>query len=126
MTHQRALIMDIIRCGEGHLDADEVYRQARRKQPRLSLSTVYRNLRMLKKLGLIEELHFDESHHHYEAKPPAEHHHLACINCGQVIEFQYPLARLIARNVPAVRDCEITNIELRMTGYCPECRRKKG
>jgi len=126
MTHQRALIMDIIRCGEEHLDADEVYRQARRKQPRLSLSTVYRNLRMLKKLGLIEELHFDESHHHYEAKPPAEHHHLACINCGQVIEFQYPLARLIARNVPAVRDCEITNIELRMTGYCPECRRKKG
>ena len=64
-TTQRALIMDIIRHGQGeHLDADEVYRQAKRKQPRLSLSTVYRTLQKLKGLGLIEELHFDEAHHH--------------------------------------------------------------
>ena len=39
-TNQRALILEIIHHGEGHLDADEVYRQAREKQPRLSLSTV--------------------------------------------------------------------------------------
>ncbi|GAH00887.1 unnamed protein product, partial [marine sediment metagenome] len=52
--------MEIIRQGEGHLDADEIYRRARERVPRLSLSTVYRTLLMLKKLGLVEELHFDE------------------------------------------------------------------
>ena len=80
VTNQRALILGILQK-QGHLDADEIYRQARRKQPRLSLSTVYRNLRTLKGLGLVEELHFDDSHHHYEARPSAEHHHLVCLGC---------------------------------------------
>ena len=88
-TNQRALILEIIRRGQGHLDADEVYRQAREKQPRLSLSTVYRTLQLLKRLGLVEEVHFDEAHHHYEVKPSSEHHHLVCLGCGKVIEFRY-------------------------------------
>jgi len=125
ITNQRALILDIIRQGQGHLDADEVYRRARKKQPRLSLSTVYRTLQMLKKLGLVEEVHFDEAHHHYEIKPPAEHHHLVCLGCGQVVEFQYPLAHLVKRNVTEAKAFEIVDTELRMTGYCSKCRQKR-
>jgi len=125
VTSQRALILNIIRRGQGHLDADEVYRQARRKQPRLSLSTVYRTLQTLKKLGLIEEVHFDETHHHYEVKPATEHHHLVCLNCGRVIEFNYPLTRLVKRKVVEAKDFEITGSEVRMTGYCPICRESK-
>ena len=125
-TTQRALIMDIIRHGQGeHLDADEVYRQAKRKQPRLSLSTVYRTLQKLKGLGLIEELHFDEAHHHYEIKPPTEHHHLLCLGCGKVIEFKYPLARLVKKNAIEAKDFEITGSEVRMTGYCADCQESK-
>jgi len=122
ITSQRALILEVIRRGQGHLDADEVYRQAREKQPRLSLSTVYRTLQMLKKLGLVEEVHFDEAHHHYEIKPSTEHHHLVCLGCGRVVEFQYPLARLVKRNIAEAKDFEITGSEVRMTGYCHTCR----
>lgn len=125
VTNQRALIMEIIRQGGGHLDADEVYRRAREKQPRLSLSTVYRTLQALKKVGLVEEVHIDETRHCYEIKPPTEHHHLVCLECGRVVEFQYPLARLIKRKVIEAKDFEITGSEIRMTGYCPSCRRKK-
>lgn len=124
-TTQRALVLDIIRRGHGHLDADEVHRQAKRKQPRISLSTVYRTLQKLKSLGLIEELHFDEAHHHYEIKPPAEHHHLLCLGCGKVIEFKYPLALLVKANVPEARDFEIIGSEVRMTGYCADCHESK-
>lgn len=124
VTSQRALILEIIRQGQGHLDADEVYRRARQKQPRLSLSTVYRTLQTLKKLGLIEEVHFDETHHHYEIKPPTEHHHLVCLGCGRVVEFQYPLARRVKRKVAEAKDFEITGSEVRMTGYCPRCRQE--
>ena len=123
VTHQRALIMEIIRQGRGHLDADEIYRRAREKEPRLSLSTVYRTLQMLKKLGLVEELHFDEGHHHYEVKPSAEHHHLVCLGCGRVIEFHYPLSRYLRRKVPEAKGFDITETEVRMTGYCAKCRR---
>jgi len=119
-TNQRALILEIIR--HGHLDADEVYRRARERQPRLSLSTVYRTLQMFKKLGLVDELHFDETHHHYEVKPSTGHHHLVCLGCGRVIEFHYPLSRYVKRNVPDAKDFDIVDTELRMTGYCPKCR----
>lgn len=125
ITNQRALILEIIHHGQGHLDADEVYRRARDKQPRLSLSTVYRTLRRFKELGLIEEVHFDEAHHHYELKPLVEHHHLVCLGCGQVIEFHYPLSRYVKRNVPEAKDFEVVETEIRMTGYCPRCRQDR-
>lgn len=124
-TNQRALILEIIRHGQGHLDADEVYRRARDKQSRLSLSTVYRTLRRFKELGLIEEVHFDEAHHHYEVKPMTEHHHLVCLGCGRVIEFHYPLSRYVKRNVPEAKDFKVVETEIRMTGYCPWCRQDR-
>ena len=122
-TKQRAIIMDIIR--RGHLDADGIYRLARQKNARLSLSTVYRNLHKFKQLGIVEELHFDESHHHYEVKPSAEHHHLLCLGCGKVIEFRYPLSRYIKRNVDEARDFDMAVTEVSVTGYCAECRQRQ-
>jgi Fur family ferric uptake transcriptional regulator len=124
-TNQRSLILEVIRKGKGHLDADEIYRRAREKEPRLSLSTVYRNLQTLKKLGLVEEVHFDEEHHHYEAKPSTEHHHLVCLRCGRIIEFEYPLSRLLKRNVVEARDFDITGSEVRMMGYCSQCQQER-
>ena len=124
-TNQRALILKIIRHGEGHLDADEIYRRARIKQPRLSLSTVYRTLQTFKKLGLVEEVHFDEGHHRYEVKPSSEHHHLVCLGCGRIIEFHYPLSRYVKRNVAEAKDFDITSTEIRMTGYCSQCRQSR-
>lgn len=120
-TGQRALILDIIRRGGSHLDADEVYRQARRKHPGLSLSTVYRTLHMFKEAGLVNEVHFGEDHHHYEPRAPEEHHHLTCLQCGKVVEFKYPLSRYVKRNVSEARGFEIVDTEINMRGYCPEC-----
>jgi len=125
VTNQRSLILDIIRRGRGHLDADEVYRQARQRHPSISLSTVYRNLRLLKELGLVDELHFDETHHHYEVKPSAEHHHLVCLGCGKVIEFQCPLSQHVKDSIAEVESFEIVSTEVRMAGYCPKCRQEK-
>ncbi len=124
-TSQRALLLDLIQQGGGHLDADELHRLAKEKQPRISLSTVYRTLRTLKKLGLVEEVHFDENHHHYEVSPTREHHHLVCLGCGKVVEIHKALSRYVRKNVPEAQDFEIIDTELRMTGYCPECQQKK-
>ena len=123
-TSQRALILEIIRQRKGHLDADEVYRQARGIQPNISLSTVYRTLRALKELGMIREVHIDEGHHCYEFKAPGDHHHLICLGCGRVIEFKYPLYRYVKRRVAEARDFYITDTEIRMKGYCAECRQR--
>jgi Fur family ferric uptake transcriptional regulator len=125
MTSQRALILDIISQGHEHLDADEVYQLARQRQPNLSLSTVYRNLQLLKRLGLVKELHFDESHHHYEAKPSVEHHHLVCLDCGKVVEFGCALSQKMRQEIARKKGFKVTGVEVHMTGYCARCRRKK-
>lgn len=124
-TSQRQSILEIIRRGQGHLDADEVYQRARKKQPRLSLSTVYRTLQTLKELGLVEEVHLDETHHHYEIKASNEHHHLICLDCGKVVEFECPVRVQMKEEVGKEKGFEIVNTEVRMTGYCPECRKKR-
>jgi Fe2+ or Zn2+ uptake regulation protein len=114
--------MDIIRQGRGHLDADEIFLRARKMEPRLSLSTVYRTLQMLKELDMVDELHFGENHHHYEVKPAHEHHHLVCRGCGRVIEFDYPLSRYLKREVKELKDFDIDEAEIRVAGYCKQCR----
>ena len=124
-TSQRALVLDIIRRGGHHLDADEIHRRARKKEPRISLSTVYRSLQRFKELGLVCEFHFDEDHHHYEVKAASQHHHLVCAGCGAVVEFDYDLVGAIIGQVPEARDFEIVQAELRAAGYCPECRRQR-
>jgi len=123
VTNQRALILETLR--QGHMDADEVYRQARKKQPRLSLSTVYRTLQKLKELGLVDELHFDETHHHYELKQPVGHHHLVCLGCGKILEFECPLSQKMKEDVARQRGFEVTATEVHMTGYCFDCRRDR-
>ena len=125
VTWQRRLLLELISQAGGHLDADELFRRAKEREPRISLSTVYRNLRLFKKLGLVEERHLSENHHHYEAKSPNEHYHLVCLGCGQVIEFQYPLSRQIKNNVPEAKDFDIAETEIRVAGYCSECRKSQ-
>ncbi len=124
MTPQRRLLWEIIIEAGGHLDADELHRRAREHEPRISLSTVYRNLQLFKKLGLVEERHFAENHHHYEAKGHLEHYHLVCLGCGRVIEFESPLVERIADRIRAENRFEVTGAEIHLEGYCSRCRSK--
>ena len=124
VTVQRTLLLELLRRSDRHLDADELYRRARRKHSRISLSTVYRNLQLFKKLGLIEEHHFAEEHHHYEVKPTTEHQHLLCLNCGKIVEFACPLSQKFKKDVGRQYDFDISGVEVRMTGLCSSCRKR--
>jgi Fur family transcriptional regulator, ferric uptake regulator len=54
ITSQRALLLQLIQESGAHLDAEELYRRAQRRDPRINLTTVYRTLNLLKESGLIE------------------------------------------------------------------------
>jgi len=125
-TGQRAAILEIVRAGKGHLDAAEIYQRARKKLPRLSLSTVYRTLAKFKETGLIEERHLDENHLHFEISHRGEHHHLICTGCGKVVEFKLPLTEIIIERVTQAAGFKINHIgELSLSGLCPDCQRKE-
>jgi Fe2+ or Zn2+ uptake regulation protein len=119
-TNRRALILEVIRSSKRHLDADEIYRRAKTQEPRLSLSTVYRTLQKLKEQGVINELHLSENHHHYEINLELEHQHLICINCGQVIEVDFPLAKTLER-ISRSTGFKIDDVEVNLSGYCSKC-----
>ena len=125
VTSQRRLLLDLLRHSEGHLDADELYRLAKEREPRISLSTVYRALSLFKELGLVEERHFAEEHHHYEVKRKREHHHLVCLGCGKVVEFQSPLSKRIKEDVSRQSGFEILNASVSLEGYCERCRHEQ-
>ena len=120
LTRQRVLLFDLVRQGE-HQTADELYRQGKEKEPHLSLSTVYRNLRLFVKLGVVEEHHFDNTHSCYEVKTETEHHHLLCLGCGRVIELECPLLREMMGNLEAEHRFHITGAKLLVVGYCDGC-----
>lgn len=123
ITRQRRLILDVIWESGGHLEAEEIYRLAKQRAPRLSLSTVYRTIKVLKEAEVLEELHLGEEHHHYEMKGGG-HPHLICQNCGKVIEFEYPFDKRLMRDLSEEYAFEITGIHLDLMGYCADCLRQ--
>ena len=125
LTSQRALLFELIRQTDGHVDADELYRRAKEKEPRISLATVYRNLKLFKELGLIAESSLGDTHSHYELKGATQHHHLVCLGCGQVIEFDSPLIAKAVAKTQRENSFDITSAQLKLEGYCLKCKEKR-
>jgi Fur family ferric uptake transcriptional regulator len=124
ITNQRRILLDIIRQTEGHLDADEIYRQAKLRDSRISLATVYRNLKLFKEIDIIVESQLGDTHSYYERKDLAEHYHLVCLGCGRVIEFDSPLIARAVNKIKKDNGFKTTSIQLKITGYCKECQSK--
>ena len=124
ITEQRQLILGIIQQARGHLDADEIYQQARQRSPSISLSTVYRSLQLSKELGLVEEHQFDGMRRYYEAMPRTKHHHLVCLSCGRIFEFKCPSAEKLKSRISREEGFKVTDAEVRLVGYCPDCQQR--
>ena len=120
-TMQRELIHQILQDAGEHLDADKIFEKARWRSPGISLSTVYRNLQLFKEKGLVEEHQFG-NRRYYEVTPQAKHHHLICLGCGRVFEFKCPSTERVKSKISKEEGFKVTNAEVRLSGYCPECQ----
>jgi len=125
VTPQRRLLLSIMREAGSHLDAKELYRRASERDPNISLATVYRNLRVFEKQGLLNERHLGQARCYYEMKRSGEHQHLVCEACGQVIEFESPLIRKLVAEVQRKNNFSVTKVELYLEGHCHKCKEKK-
>jgi len=123
ITPQRKVVLDILARAQRHLDATEIYERGRRRDARLSLSTVYRTLGVLKETGLVRELHLDDEHHHYELDEEDAHSHLVCLACGRVIEVDSAAFVDAAAASGQAHGFEIASAQVELTGYCVDCRR---
>ena len=124
-TPQRRLLFDVIQEAERHLDAKELYRRASERDPSISLATVYRNLRLFKEQGLVDERHLGQARCYYAMKQLGEHQYLVCAACGQVIEFESPMIRKLIAEVQRKNNFSVTKIELYLEGHCHKCKEGK-
>ncbi len=87
LTPQRLMILSAIENSNDHISADEIYSQVVAKYPNVNISTVYRTLELLTRLGLATETDLGGGRVRYHPADKGHHHHLVCRECGTVIDL---------------------------------------
>jgi Fur family ferric uptake transcriptional regulator len=88
MTEQRRTIARVLNDAEDHPDVEELYRRCSKIDSKISISTVYRTVKLFEDAGIIEKHDFREGRARFEQIPDTHHDHLINLRTGQVIEFQ--------------------------------------
>lgn len=126
MTRQRSAVIDILDSSSEHLDARGLLDEARRRIPDIDRTTVYRTIRKLQDLGLIDELdllHYKHEGHFYEPLPDKMHLHIVCTGCGKVVEMRPEAWARVEREVEAGSGFSIETARVEMGGLCADCRK---
>jgi Fur family ferric uptake transcriptional regulator len=87
MTDQRRVIARVLSAADDHPDAEELHRRAAAEDPRISLATVYRTVRLFEEAGIIERHDFRDGRSRYEEVGDEHHDHLIDLKSGEVVEF---------------------------------------
>jgi len=130
LTPQRKEILQIFIDSEDgeHLSAEEVYDLLKEKDFDYGLATVYRSVELLTKLGILNKIEFGDGRTRYElsaANPELhQHHHLICLNCKKIIEFEEDLLDSLENFIQKKSGFQIVNHEVKFFGYCSECKDK--
>lgn len=90
MTGQRRVIAEVLSEAEDHPDVEELYNRASVQDPRISIATVYRTVKLFEEAGIIDRLEFGDGRARYEDADREHHDHLIDLNSGEVIEFCDP------------------------------------
>ncbi|HEV7435425.1 Fur family transcriptional regulator [Rhizobium halophilum] len=90
MTDQRRVIARILQDSDDHPDVEELYRRSSKVDPRISISTVYRTVKLFEDEGIIEKHDFRDGRSRYETVPEEHHDHMIDVKSGTVIEFHSP------------------------------------
>jgi Fe2+ or Zn2+ uptake regulation protein len=84
LTGQRRMIIEAFEECPAHYTPLEIYEKVKALNPNINFSTVYRNLELLCRLGVIHKLNISSGVSHFELKHDVHHHHLICLKCGDL------------------------------------------
>ena len=123
LTGPRRLVLEVVRGTDSHPTAERVHEMVRRRLPRVSLGTVYRNLRLLVAQGLVNEL--PGPHARFDGNV-SDHHHFTCLGCGRIADvagtLTEPHSRVLCLRVAAHSGLSVTHHRIDFYGRCPTCR----
>ncbi|MDP8228943.1 MAG: transcriptional repressor [Candidatus Electryoneaceae bacterium] len=122
MTKQRKVILEELHKVTNHPTADMIYRSVRKRLPRISLGTIYRNLDLLAEQGIIQKLGSEGSKMRFDGDI-TEHYHIRCVDCG-IVDDLFVQAEVSVRKPTSNTEYEILDQRLEFLGRCPKCREK--
>ena len=122
-TRQRNLIIDTFFEMHGHLSVEEVWSRVRQDDPRVSVATVYRTMKLLGESGLAHARNFGDGQTRYEAAVGRHHHdHLICTRCGTIIEFENDQIERMQDAVARRHGFKVTSHKMELYGLCKDCQ----
>ncbi len=130
LTPQRQRVLGLFeRIGEGsHLSAEEVHQRLLRGEEKVSLATVYRTLRLLSSMQLLQELELPDGGRRFELAGDTnrDHHHLVCVRCGQTEEFESHDVLKAGERAAGLHGFRLLECVLNVRAVCPRCTQAEG
>ncbi|MGB5685342.1 MAG: transcriptional repressor [Candidatus Electrothrix sp.] len=123
MTHQRELILEELGNCHNHPTADALYERIKKKLPRISLATVYRNLEILSEAGMIRKLEISGRQKRFD-KEIEQHDHVFCVQCRRVDDIKFDQSRLAVLEEEQRQGYKISGCRVEFYGVCPKCQVK--
>lgn len=128
VTNQRIAVLNVFREHMGaHLSVEEIYDFVRKENPEIGLATVYRTVQLLSELELIDKVNLDDGYVRYEigamdGETSHHHHHLICLSCGNVSAFGEDMLDSLEERISRTQGFRVVNHEVKLFGYCENCR----
>ena len=123
-TAQRRVILEELRKTSAHPTAEEVHSLARKRLPRISLGTVYRNLEGLASEGVVLRLDTNGTRKRFDGNP-ARHYHIHCVRCGRVDDVPVQVDQRVDTALRGRTEYRVLGHRLEFDGVCPRCRKKR-
>src|SRR3990172_11585068 len=124
-SKQREVVLDVLKGTKSHPTADWIYQEGRKSLPKISLGTVYRNLKLLKERGEILELHYGDSQSRFDGNPE-NHYHFTCQRCGRVYDVEEPLKKDMEKDLAKKLGFIVNHHRVEFYGVCRDCYQQEG
>ena len=99
ITEQRRIIAKVLSDSDDHPDVEMLHARASVVDPKISIATVYRTVRLFEEAGILDRHDFGDGRARYEAAPEAHHDHLIDVESGKVVEFVDPELEALQKQI---------------------------
>lgn len=126
LTPQRRAILDVLVENQSkHLSTENIYELVKSKFPDVGLATIYRTLQLFDDYDMIKKLNFGDGCYRYELSEDEkhQHHHLICIKCGNVYEFDDDLLEELEQKIKVKNNFKVLDHMVKFMGYCQKCQK---
>jgi Fur family ferric uptake transcriptional regulator len=135
ITVGREVILNVLAGTAEHLSAEDIYIKVHSINPSVGLTTVYRTLELLVKIGMVSKFDFGDGRARFELteepKGTRHHHHLVCTGCSRIVDYsdfineEIAILKRIEDNLSKKYNFKITNHLVQYYGLCPKCSGEK-